>query len=100
MLDLDSIAERCAKALNEQEDQWRNVFWGQDFQQVTQNMSDGEVEAMVSHCSSVRDCENLVMFLKTHPDSGSIPPYALIMLEAQRAGLSIRDWIRSLTKVA
>jgi len=46
MLDLDSLAEKHAKSLNEQEDKWREALWGAEFQALAQNMSDGEVEIL------------------------------------------------------
>lgn len=98
MLDLDTLAEKCAKSSNEEEKRWRTVIWSTDFQKVSQHMSDGEVEIMVLACRSVGNFETLIVFLTGHPEFGALSPFEIMGREAGKAGASLRDWIQSLAK--
>lgn len=95
MLDLDSLAEKCAKTANEQIENWRKVIWSEDFQAVAKNMSDGEVNTLVRACGSLVNLEGVVKFLKSHtggPDS----PFAAVTAQAKAAGKDLQAWISSL----
>ncbi len=94
MLDLDSLAERRAKALNQKEDTWREAVWSPDFQTVSQSMTDGEVEAMISLCSTVELLRALVLYLNSHSAASGMAPYTVLTSEAARAGLNPGEWIQ------
>src|SRR4051812_38533863 len=97
MLDLDSLAHKCAQALNEREDLWREAVWSAAFQKLTQSMSDGEVEIFLTSCTSVSQLETVVRFLDEHPKRVNTSPYSILIQEAQDAGLGLADWIQSLS---
>lgn len=100
MLDLDSLAERCAKSLNEKQEMWLNAVWSADFQKVSQNMSDGEVEILLNNCKSVLIFETVLRYLLAHPDQGKTSPYTILVQGAGAAGVVLADWIATLPDVA
>lgn len=91
MLDLDSLAEKRAKSLNEQLDLWHKAVWSAGFQKISSNMSDGEVEVLLSSCKSYLQVEAVVAFVAGHPQAGS--PFSLLVQEAKVAGLPLEQWI-------
>ena len=93
MLDLDSLAEKRARSLNQTEDQWRKVIWSPSFQKISAHMSDGEVEALIDLCPSVAHFQNVVGFLEESSSRTGVPPYTVLTDEAQKAGVSPQDWI-------
>jgi hypothetical protein len=95
MLDLDQLATRRAKTLNQKEDHWKKAVWSQDFQYISASMSDGEVEALLELCSSVPDFERVVKFLKARSERIGISPYSVLEQEAATAGISVDAWIKS-----
>ncbi len=96
MLDLDSLADKCAKSLNQKAEAWRVVVWSAAFQKITQSMSDGEVEALLANCASTGHLEVVLRFLDEHPLRQSESPYVILQQEAQKTGLGLRDWISKL----
>jgi len=94
MLDLDSLAEKRAKSLNEQLELWHRAVWSPGFQKISSNMSDGEVEVLLSSCKSYAQVEAVVAFLATHAQASS--PFATLSGAAKIAGLALGDWISSL----
>lgn len=95
MLDLDALAERRADTLSQDRASWVKAVWSVPFQQINQNMSDGEVEALISHCSSVAVFENVVRFLSSAETLGDAP-YTRLVNEAKSAGLTIDEWVQRL----
>lgn len=93
MLDLDLLAERRAKSLNQHEDMWRQAVWSPDFQKLTQNMSDGEVEALVALCPSVRHLQTVARYLDQRSREAGVPPFTLLTQEAEKLGLKPGEWI-------
>lgn len=103
MLDLDSLAEKCARGLNESQDGWLSVVWSAEFQRLAKDMSDGEVEALLRACRSLAALQSVLGFLRTRVGTGSGSgaaasgsPFALVEAEARAAGLGLSDWISSL----
>jgi hypothetical protein len=96
MLDLDSLAERRAKTLNEKQEPWLKAVWSPDFQKISSNMSDGEVEILLSHCKSHVHLEALIGFLTGHKRVRELSPYGLVIEEAKASGLALSDWIAQL----
>src|SRR4051812_27089986 len=96
MLDLDRLAQKFAEARSETEEKWRAVVWGAAFQKLTQDMSDGEVEAFLESCTSVDHIEVVLRFLDEHPERTQLSPFAIIKKEASSAGLNMGDWIKAL----
>lgn len=96
MLDLDTLAEQRAKSLNQQEDKWRNTLWSPDFQKISANMSDGEVERFLASCPSVDHLQSVIVFLIAHPSQQDVSPYSLLIQEAQSKNLGLSDWIKTL----
>jgi hypothetical protein len=93
MLDLDSLAERRARDLNQIEDQWRTIIWGSSFQKISAQMSDGEVEALIGLCSSVTHLQNVVKFLEESSTRSGVAPFTVLTGEAKKAGVSPEDWV-------
>lgn len=93
MLDLDLLAERRARSLNEAEDQWRSVVWSPSFQKISAQMSDGEVEALIDLCPSAVHLRNLVKFLEQSVLPGGGAPFSALTDEAKKAGVSPKDWV-------
>ena len=81
MLDLDSLAEKRATTLNEKREFWSQVVWTPDFQKISANMSDGEVESLLSNCKSYRQLEAVVRFLVAKAAHSS--PYSTLTQEAK-----------------
>ena len=100
MLDLDTLAEKCAKSLNQSEAVWRSTLWGPAFQKMSASMTDGEIEGFLSSCPSVTHVDLVVRFLSEHPDREKSSPYALITREAQNAGVGMAEWIQGLASGA
>ncbi|MGE0527505.1 MAG: hypothetical protein AB7G93_09785 [Bdellovibrionales bacterium] len=93
MLDLDALAQVRAKNLGQEEQSWRNVLWSSAFQELTQNMSDGEVANLVSHCTSAPQLANLVQYLAGKARSLGQPPYTVLMNECETEGLDPASWV-------
>lgn len=55
MLDLDFLAEKRARDLNQPVEEWREAVWSQEFQELSKNMSDGEVSSFLASCSTPSD---------------------------------------------
>jgi hypothetical protein len=96
MLDLDSLAERRAKSLNQQEDKWREALWSPAFQKISASMSDGEVETLLTSCPSVAHMQAVIQFLERSLTTTERFPYTVLLQEAQSAGLGLSDWIKTL----
>lgn len=94
MLDLDSLAEKRAKVLNEKEEPWRKAVWSPGFQKISASMSDGEVEILLASCKSFAQVEAVVVYLGTLPEN--VSPYSLLVQEAASAGVGLGDWISRL----
>jgi hypothetical protein len=94
MLDLDTLAEKRARTLNEGADKWHQAVWSVGFKKISANMRDGEVESLLSSCKSFRQVEAAVAFLSRRTSPAS--PYTALVNEANAAGLSLSEWIASL----
>ena len=94
MLDLDSLAEKRATMLNEKQESWSQAVWTPDFQKISANMSDGEVETLLGSCKSYRQLEAVVRFLVAKAAHSS--PYSTLIQEAKTSGLTLADWIAKL----
>jgi uncharacterized protein involved in tellurium resistance len=94
MLDLDSLAEKRAQSLNQPSETWRTAVWEPLFQKLTQSMSDGEVEALVSYCPSVDHFEAVVRFLDQRCAQKKTSPFVVLDGEARAAGLSNEEWVK------
>ena len=95
MLDLDSLAHARAQSLNEKEEEWRQAIWSPDFQTISVNMSDGEVETLIALCPSVKHFKDVVRFLEKKSKDQEISPFTVLTEEASRSGMSPTDWVKS-----
>ncbi len=95
MLDLDSLAEKRARVLNQQEDSWRTAIWSAAFQKISQNMTDGEVESLVSLCTCVTHFDSVVRYLFERTQASGVAPFTVLQQEARSAGQSPEEWIKS-----
>lgn len=95
MLDLNSLALRRAKSVNEKEDDWKKAIWSQGFQRISVNMSDGEVEALVELCPSIKHFECVVKMLEDKAKASGISPYTILNQEAQKAGMTAGAWVKA-----
>lgn len=96
MLDLDSLAERRARSLNQTEAQWRTVIWSASFQKISAQMSDGEVEALIDLCPSETHLQTAVAYLEQKFTETGKLPFTIINEESAAAGVSPDKWIASL----
>lgn len=94
MLDLDSLAAKRARVLADGEDAWKRAVWSPEFQRISQNMSDGEVEELVSICTSGADLVSLSGYLEASSKKTGASPYTVLLAEAAKAGLSAADWAK------
>jgi hypothetical protein len=93
MLDLDTLAERRAKSLNQGEDVWRAAVWGPGFQKLSTYMSDGEVESLIAMCPSVKHLDFVVTYLNEQCARSGMAPFAVLSADAEKEGLKPADWI-------
>lgn len=96
MLDLDSLAEKRARSLNQTEAQWRTVIWSPSFQKISSQMSDGEVEALIDLCPSEIHLQNAVAYLEKRSTETGKSPFTIITEDSQAAGQPPEKWISSL----
>lgn len=99
MLDLDSLAERQAQALQQAADVWRDAVWSPQFQTLSRHMSDSDVENFLALCPTVEHFHNLVQYLETQASSHGLGPLDVIQEEAAKAGVSVYDWVGHLPRV-
>ena len=95
MLDLDNLAQKRAEFLQQKEDAWRAAIWSPEFQKLSTNMSDGEVESLVSLCPSVDHLKKVVKFLDERSSANGVAPYSVLTEEAAKAGVGPGDWVLS-----
>ena len=88
MLDLTTLAEARARSLNQGEDTWRDAVWSPDFQEMSQSMSDGEVEALISFCPTPGHLRSAVKFIRKVCGDQGLPPFTALLQEAAKAGLA------------
>lgn len=93
MLDLDFLADRQAKNLSQDPEDWRTAVWSEGFQKLSQNMSDGEVETLITFSPSVKRLQDIVSFLEHRSKELGTPPFTVLADEARLAGLSAAEWI-------
>lgn len=96
MLDLDSLAEKCARTLNEQSAQWHKSVWSPGFQKISANMSDGEVEMLLASCKSFVQLDAVVAFLSMQ--SSPANPFTVLAEKSKSAGMGLSEWIATLPK--
>ncbi len=96
MLDLDTLAEKRAKSLNQSEAVWRATLWSPAFQKISASMTDGEIEGLLISCPSVVHVELVMRYLNGHPERETVSPYALLTREAQTAGMGMAEWIKGI----
>ena len=96
MLDLDSLAEKCARNLNEHHTQWHQSVWSPGFQKISASMSDGEVETLLTSCKSFTQLNAVVAYLESHAPTASTTPFSILANEAKSAGLGLSEWIAHL----
>ncbi len=95
MLDFDSLAQARAQSLNEKEDEWRKAIWSPDFQRISVNMSDGEVETLVELCPSVKHFKDVVQFLEKKSTDQGVSPFSVLTQEASKVGMSPTEWVKA-----
>ena len=95
MLDLDTLAQRRALSLNEKEETWKKAIWHPDFQKISVNMSDGEVESLLELCPSAKHFECVVKILGEKSLASGESPVKVLQDEAKRAGVSPLNWVKS-----
>lgn len=96
MLDLDSLAEKRARSLNQTEAQWRTVIWSPSFQKISAQMSDGEVETLIDLCPSEIHLQHAVAYLDNKSAETGKSPFTIITEEAAAAGVPTEKWITTL----
>lgn len=93
MLDLDFLAEKRAQDLNQSSEEWRKVVWSSEFQELSKNMSDGEVSAFVSSCSAPAEMSAVLKYLMSL--KLDVSAFTFLTRESSKAGQNLADWIRA-----
>lgn len=97
MIDLDSLAEKRAAQLQQDVAAWKSLLWSKDFQELSQSLSDGEIEKVLELCRSTGEVSGLLNFLKTHKSDGA-PFQPWLEEQAKNMGKDLHAWLRSLAK--
>jgi hypothetical protein len=95
VIDLDSLAEKCASQLSQDTQTWKTFLWSKDFQEYSQSLSDGEIEKVLANCQSPKEVIGLLHYLRKHT-SDREPFQAWLEQQAKTAGKDLRSWIHSL----
>ena len=95
MLDLETLAESRARYLKQEVKEWREAVWSEDFQNISKDMSDGEVEKLISLCPTVFHLTTVVKYLNVLFTQTGESPYTLLVREAETHGMKPGDWIQS-----
>lgn len=95
MLDLDHLAEEKARRLNQTKEVWSQAVWSPGFQKVLTNMSDGEVEQLISWCPSVLHLTALVGFFSKTCEAPGLTPFSALLEAAKKAKISPEEWIKT-----
>lgn len=93
MLDLDTLAERRAKSLDQVAEAWRAAIWSAEFQKLSTFMSDGEVEQLISFCPSVAHLQAVVKHLNSECASSGLSPFQVLIKNSESEGLNPGEWI-------
>lgn len=95
MLDLDYIADEKARSLNQTREDWRKAVWSPEFQKFTSNLSDGEIENVISWCPSVDHLNALVRQLSSEAEKRKLTPFAVLTDLAKKSKVTPEKWIVS-----
>ena len=98
MLDFDQLAVQRANDLSQSEEGWKKAVWQPAFQALSQNMSDGEVESFIALFTSVSQFAAAVEQLERRLIDKTGSPHTLIQQEAERAGISLEQWVADLVQ--
>ena len=98
MLDLDSLAERQARLLEQETEIWKDAVWSPGFQTLSREMSDSDVEDFLALCPSAEHFHLLVRYLESNSAMSTGAPLAIIHDEAAKAGVSAQDWVAVLPR--
>ena len=93
MLDLNSLAEDQARNLNQDSQEWRSVLWSHEFQRLSQSMTDGEVETLVTFSPSAQRLIEVVRFLSERSSEMGTHPFTVLIDMARQQGVSPAEWI-------
>lgn len=93
MLDLDHLAQQRARRLNQTEEAWKSAVWSEAFQRFSTNMSDGEVEQLISWCPSVAHLKALVPYLEKRAREMGLTPFPCLLDLARQAKITPEAWI-------
>ncbi len=95
MLDLDHLAKLRAEKVSESVEAWKKVVWSSEFQKISANMSDGEVETLLNLCESASQFEKITKYLQRKSEEAQTSPYSLLEQEAAREGKDAAAWIKT-----
>lgn len=98
MIDLDILAETRAKALNQNQEQWRKIVWTPEFQALSQALSDGEIEMFFDSCRSTLHFEIMTKYLFESLSSGGIT-FTEMMEKVARSGYQFVDWVDAIVRI-
>lgn len=96
MLDLDAMASRQAQQFGQPAETWKSVIWSETFQRLTQNMSDGEVELLISHCPTPSHLQFASEYLEVQSKSMGKSPYQILQDECAQKGIAPGEWVLSM----
>ena len=96
MLDLDDIAERHARNLNQDAGEWRTALWNEPFQRLTQSMTDGEIREFISLCDSCSRLDRAVSVVVAAGDAAISSPLSYLREAAKSSGQDAVEFVRSL----
>lgn len=98
MIDLDKLAENKAKKVGQDEAVWQKMVWTNEFQQLSQAISDGEIELFFESCRTVLHFEIMTKYLSESVFSSGIS-FSEMLDKVARSGYQLIDWVDSIVEI-
>jgi hypothetical protein len=98
VIDLDNLAEAKAKRVGQDPQVWQAAVWTPAFQQLSQSISDGEIEAIIDSSQTVLHFEIITKFLSDSAFSSGIT-FGELLDKVARSGYELKDWIDSIVEI-
>lgn len=95
MLDLDFLVKQRADILGQNQKEWHTAVWSKDLQDLTSEMTDGEVESLILSCDSPDLLLATAGWLKDAMQTDSRSPFVILHETATASQKSISEWIRA-----
>ncbi len=98
MIDLDVLAETRAKKLSQDQTAWRRAVWTPEFQKLSQNLSDGEIELFFDSCRTVLHFEIMTKNMMETTQASGIS-FGEMLEKVARSGYEFIDWVDAAVEI-